>query len=60
MAFLTPPETGASISGKPRLASSAAVSRVPTGEEDDMSIRIESLARPEVTPLSPNSTFRTI
>ena len=39
-ARLTPPETGASMSRSPRLASSGASSRVPTGDDELMSMTV--------------------
>ena len=45
MAFFTPPETGASTSGMPSFARSADSSRVPTGEDELMSMTTEPAAR---------------
>jgi hypothetical protein len=44
-AFFTPPETGASTSGIPRFAKSAANSRVPSGEDELMSMATDPAAR---------------
>ncbi len=61
MAFFTPPETGASTSGIPSLARSACSSRVPTGEDELMSMTTEPLAsRARERRCAPSSTSRTI
>ncbi len=57
---MTPPDTGASMSSWPRAASSAASARVPTGEDELMSIKTEPGASPAATPRSPSSTSRTM